>query len=29
VAKKWGAPADVRYFDVPVIVDGQEPDGAK
>ena len=25
VQKRWGAPAAVSYFDVPVIVDGQSP----
>jgi hypothetical protein len=29
VLKTWGAPAEVSYFDVPAIVDGQNPDGAK
>lgn len=29
VAKRWGAPADVRYFDVPAVVEGQNPGGAQ
>jgi hypothetical protein len=29
VLKRWGAPAVVSYFDVPVIVDGENPEGAK
>jgi hypothetical protein len=28
-AKRWGAPATLSYFDVPVIVDGQNPGVAK
>ncbi|KPF80316.1 hypothetical protein IP88_00640 [alpha proteobacterium AAP81b] len=26
VAKRWGAPANVSYFAVPALVDGQTPD---
>ena len=29
VAKKWGAPADVRYFDVPLAIEGQNAGAAK
>jgi hypothetical protein len=27
VQKRWGAPASVSYFDVPVAVDGANPEG--
>ncbi len=27
VLKQWGRPAEVTYFDVPVAIDGKNPDG--